>query len=64
MAVGPGLFDLAEGTSTPHMTGLHSVLELSPQEDAWNIGILFFGAVLVMVGYALYKKGERQARSA
>lgn len=62
MLMGWGGFNLVEGIIDHQVLKLHNVREISAWQDAWNYGFLAFGVLLLVVGYALVKKGERSGR--
>jgi uncharacterized membrane protein len=52
LAIGWGLFNLVEGIVDHHLLGLHHVRS-GPDQLAWDLAFLAFGAVLVGGGWAL-----------
>ena len=50
MLVGWGLFNLVEGVIDHHILQIHHV-RAGPNELAWDIAFLAFGAVLLMGGW-------------
>lgn len=52
--VGWGLFNLVEGVVDHHILGIHHVRS-GDHQTLWDIGFLIFGAVLVLVGWALQR---------
>lgn len=58
LSMGWGLFNLVEGTINHHMMRLHNVYEYAINQEAWNNGFLAFGAILLLLGWPLIKKGE------
>jgi uncharacterized membrane protein len=61
MLVGWGAFDLVEGIVDHHILGLHHVRP-GPNELAWDLGFLAFGAALVLGGLAVAAwSGRRSA---
>jgi uncharacterized membrane protein len=58
--VGWGVFDLVEGLVDHQLLGIHHVRE-GPDAFAWDMAFLAFGAVLVLVGWALARSDARQA---
>ena len=60
--VGWGAFDLVEGLVDHHLLGIHHVRE-GADAFAWDMGFLAFGAVLVLVGWALATADARGADS-
>jgi uncharacterized membrane protein len=57
MAIGWGGFNLVEGIVDHHILGLHHVREAAANPLLWDLGFLAFGAVLVLVGVALSRRG-------
>jgi uncharacterized membrane protein len=53
MAIGWGGFNLVEGIVDHHVLGLHHVKETAASPLLWDLGFLVFGALLVVVGWAL-----------
>jgi uncharacterized membrane protein len=52
LAIGWGLFNLIEGIVDHHLLGIHHVRS-GPDQMAWDLAFLAFGAVLVVVGWML-----------
>jgi uncharacterized membrane protein len=52
LALGWGLFNLVEGIVDHHLLGIHHV-RTGPDELAWDLAFLAFGAVLLVVGWLL-----------
>ncbi len=52
LAIGWGLFNLAEGIVDHHLLGLHHVRS-GPDQLVWDLAFLAFGALLVAGGWAL-----------
>jgi uncharacterized membrane protein len=52
LAIGWGLFNLVEGIVDHHVLEIHHVRP-GPNQLAWDVAFLAFGAVLVVVGWAL-----------
>lgn len=50
LAIGWGLFNLVEGIVDHHLLGIHHVRS-GPDQLAWDLGFLAFGAILVAVGW-------------
>ena len=61
---GWGAFNLVEGIIDHQLLGLHHVRDDLGGPLSWDLGFLAFGAVLVAVGLALTRSGERQAVAA
>lgn len=59
--IGFGIFNLAEGIVDHHILGIHHVNELAPADQwvYWDIGFLAWGAVMLVIGWALLKAGQR-----
>lgn len=55
--VGWGLFDLVEGLVDHQILGVHHVRDDLGGPLSWDIGFLVFGAVLVVVGWAVHRRG-------
>ncbi len=56
---GWGLFNLVEGIVDHEILGIHHVREgAGINETAWDLGFLFFGALLVFGGWLLARFGE------
>jgi uncharacterized membrane protein len=64
MAIGWGAFNLVEGVIDHHVLGLHHVKENAANVLAWDLGFLAFGAVLVIVGIMLARRGAEPAAAA
>lgn len=56
--LGWGLFNLVEGVINHHLLHLHHVVE-SPNHLVWDLAFLVFGALLVLIGFALIRSGRR-----
>jgi uncharacterized membrane protein len=61
MAAGWGLFNLVEGIVDHHILGIHHVRDDVSNTLAWDLGFLAFGALLVAVGWWLYRTTEAPA---
>lgn len=59
MMLGWGLFNIVEGIIDHHLLRLHNVRELSASPDAWNYGFLAFSVMLLLIGWMLVRRGER-----
>jgi uncharacterized membrane protein len=55
--VGWGLFNLVEGVVDHHLLGVHHVRDDVGSPLVWDLGFLAFGALLVVCGWLLYKRG-------
>ncbi|MFN6539389.1 MAG: DUF2243 domain-containing protein [Nostoc sp. EkiNYC01] len=53
--VGAGLFDLVEGLIDHQILGIHHV-KPGPNQLAWDVGFLAFGALLAVIGWIMIKK--------
>ncbi|WP_296578541.1 DUF2243 domain-containing protein [Phreatobacter sp.] len=64
MLIGFGAFNLVEGIVNHHILVLHRVNELVPpsQRMAWDIGFLVWGALMLLGGIALTRRGDRHMR--
>lgn len=60
LLVGWGLFNLVEGIVDHHILGLHHVREGVPDQLAWDLGFLAFGAALVVIGWLLVRSGAEK----
>jgi uncharacterized membrane protein len=54
---GWGMFNLVEGIIDHHVLGVHHVREDVGSPLAWDLGFLVFGALLVIGGWLLHKRG-------
>ena len=57
LLMGWGLFDLVEGLIDHQILGIHHVRP-GPNEFAYDMGFLAFGALLTMVGWLLVRRGR------
>lgn len=62
LVAGWGLFNIVEGLVNHHLLGLHHVRPGGSRE-AFDIGFLVLGALLILVGIALHRRGGRRADS-
>ncbi|MBD2412025.1 hypothetical protein FACHB389_13995 [Nostoc calcicola FACHB-389] len=53
--IGAGLFDLVEGLIDHQILGIHHV-KPGPNQLAWDVGFLAFGALLAVIGWIMIKK--------
>lgn len=64
---GWGIFNLVEGVVDHHLLGVHHVRDDVGAPLSWDLGFLAFGALLVVAGWLLHKRGlaamERRARA-
>ncbi|WP_291295479.1 DUF2243 domain-containing protein [Elioraea sp.] len=60
--MGFGLFNLVEGVVNHQVLGIHHVNELAPHEQWiwWDMGFLTWGAVMVVAGSLLLRRGQRE----
>ena len=58
LLIGWGLFDLVEGLIDHQILGIHHVRP-GPNEFAYDMGFLAFGALLTVVGWLLVQRGRR-----
>jgi uncharacterized membrane protein len=63
LAIGWGLFNLIEGIVDHHLLGIHHVRS-GPDQVAWDLAFLAFGAVLVVGGWMLTRPTPRQRTTA
>lgn len=63
---GGGLFNLVEGIVDHHLLQVHHVRQVGDVDNVllWDLGFLAVGAALVVVGMALYRRGQRHLASA
>jgi uncharacterized membrane protein len=64
MAIGWGAFNLIEGVVNHHVLGLHHVKENAANPLWWDLAFLTLGAVLVVVGVTLSRRGIRRGAAA
>ena len=55
IVIGTGLFDLVEGLIAHQILGIHHV-KPGPNQLAWDLGFLAFGALLIVIGWIIIKK--------
>jgi uncharacterized membrane protein len=62
MLVGFGAFNCVEGVINHHLLRIHRVNEIVPLEQRiyWDIGFLAWGVVMLLVGFVLLRRGQRQ----
>jgi uncharacterized membrane protein len=60
LLVGWGTFNVVEGIVDHHLLGLHHVKEGSNNLLAWDLGFLAWGAIMLVGGLALMRKGDRE----
>lgn len=56
---GWGLFNLVEGVINHHLLGVHHVRDDLGAPLAWDLGFLALGALLVVGGWLLHRRGAR-----
>ncbi|MCW2634014.1 MAG: rane protein [Blastococcus sp.] len=56
---GWGIFDLVEGLVDHQLLGVHHVRDDLGAPLSWDIGFLVFGALLVVAGWSLHRRGVR-----
>jgi uncharacterized membrane protein len=58
--MGFGLFNLVEGIVDHHWLGLHHVNETVPRDQwiFWDLGFLAWGAVMLIGGFLLVRRGQ------
>ncbi|KAB8335704.1 DUF2243 domain-containing protein [Scytonema tolypothrichoides VB-61278] len=56
--IGAGLFDVVEGIIDHQILGIHHV-KPGPNQLAWDLGFLAFGALVVIVGLVLVQKNGK-----
>jgi uncharacterized membrane protein len=63
---GWGLFNLVEGIVDHHVLQVHHVRQVGDVDNVllWDLGFLAIGAVLVVVGLGLYRRGQRNLANA
>jgi uncharacterized membrane protein len=60
LLAGWGLFNLVEGIVDHHILGIHHV-RAGDAELAYDLGFLALGAILLIAGLALARRGERES---
>jgi uncharacterized membrane protein len=58
LAAGWGVFNLVEGVVDHHLLTIHHVRDDVTHALLWDLGFLAFGALLVVVGWWLYRAAE------
>jgi len=63
--MGFGIFNLVEGIIDHHLLGIHHVNETVPHEQwiFWDVGFLIWGAVMLIGGWILLKRGKEETRA-
>jgi uncharacterized membrane protein len=64
LAIGWGGFNLVEGIVDHHLLGIHHVREAAAQPLLWDLGFLALGAVLVIAGVSLARRGRDRVATA
>ena len=64
LTFGWGAFNLIEGVVNHHVLGLHHVKENAANPLWWDLAFLTLGAVLVVVGVTLSRRGIRRGAAA
>jgi uncharacterized membrane protein len=59
MLIGWGLFNLVEGVVDHHLLGIHHVRQ-GPNQLAWDLGFLAWGAVMLVGGWMLTRTQPRE----
>jgi uncharacterized membrane protein len=57
---GWGIFDLVEGIVDHQLLGVHHVRDDLGAPLSWDIGFLVFGAMLLVAGWLLHRRGVRR----
>ena len=62
--LGFGAFNLVEGMVDHHLLGIHHVNETVAREQwiYWDVGFLVWGAVMVVIGWMLLRRGKLESR--
>ncbi len=60
LLAGWGIFNVAEGVIDHQILGVHHVRDDLGGPLWWDVGFLILGVLLVGVGWALYKAGDKQ----
>ena len=65
MLIGFGAFNLVEGLVDHQLLGLHHVNETVPREQwlAWDLGFLAWGALMLVGGWLLYRRGRAHSEN-
>ncbi|RWO19928.1 MAG: DUF2243 domain-containing protein [Mesorhizobium sp.] len=63
MLMGFGIFNLVEGVINHQLLGIHHVNETVPEDQwiYWDIGFLIWGALMLIGGLALARRGKRES---
>lgn len=60
LLLGAGLFNFIEGIVDHQILGIHHV-KPGPNQLAWDVGFLIFGAGLALVGWILLRSGQKES---
>ena len=62
--MGFGIFNLVEGIVDHHLLAIHHVNETVPREQwiYWDLGFLVWGAIMLIVGWILLRRGKQETR--
>jgi uncharacterized membrane protein len=62
MLMGFGIFNLVEGVVDHQLLGIHHVNETVPRDQwiYWDIGFLIWGALMLIGGWALSRRGKQE----
>jgi uncharacterized membrane protein len=65
LLLGWGLFNVVEGIVNHHILGIHHVNETVPPSQwlMWDLAFLIWGAAMVVGGYYLVRRGQRETAS-
>jgi uncharacterized membrane protein len=63
LLVGWGAFNVVEGLVDHQLLGIHHVRDDLGAPLGWDLGFLAFGVLLIVVGLALFRAGDRSARA-
>ena len=63
MLLGFGIFNIVEGVVDHHLLGLHHVNETVKPEQwiYWDMSFLLWGALMVVCGWVIFRKGKQQS---
>lgn len=66
MLIGFGAFNVIEGLIDHHLLGIHHVNELVDPEYHiyWDLGFTAWGAAMLLIGYYLLRRGQRESGKA
>ncbi len=60
LLIGWGVFNVVEGLIAHQLLGVHHVRDDVGAPQSWDIGFLILGGLLIVVGWALQKVGDKQ----